>query len=280
MSYVISNRPMTDLSEAARAEIAALIKARPELLLSIREVRQIVAKERFERQMAAEGGGIRHLDRPPEDNAGNTIPYSIFALTDSVGVILDRPIVLAKVVTAIEWVANRAPSLKVLTVGPRSEIEIFGLEAMGFALHNIHALDLISYSPLVTVGDMHAMPFEDGFFDVLIMGWVFSYSANPAKAVEEILRCTHDGAIVAISNDWGKPDATPSPEVPEGLRPRNSVYIQNCAQILDYFPPENVGRIFFRQDANPPETHASMIVFEVRHPGAAGQGEAGQGDGA
>src|SRR5436305_2998048 len=48
---------------------------------------------------------------------------------------------------------------KVLVVGPRNEHDLFTLAAHGF--RNVRGLDLISYSPLIDLGDMHATPYPD-----------------------------------------------------------------------------------------------------------------------
>ena len=40
-------------------------------------------------------------------------------------------------------------------IGPRNEAEIFMLWSYGFKLENIVGLDLISYSPLIDLGDMY-----------------------------------------------------------------------------------------------------------------------------
>ena len=62
-------------------------------------------------------------------------------------------------------------SLKVLSIGPRSEGEIFKIFASGFELNNIVGLDLFSYSPLIKLGDMHNLEFNRGEFDIIFMGW-------------------------------------------------------------------------------------------------------------
>ena len=74
----------------------------------------------------------------------------------------------------------------ILILGPRYENEIFIAKAFGFK--NIYALDTFSYSPLVEIGDMHNMNFQDKFFDAVVCGWTISYSKNPLKAFDEIKR--------------------------------------------------------------------------------------------
>ena len=55
-------------------------------------------------------------------------------------------------------------NMKVLTIGPRDETEIFVLVSLGFQLKNISALDIHKYSNLITLGDAMDIPFEKNSF--------------------------------------------------------------------------------------------------------------------
>ena len=66
---------------------------------------------------------------------------------------LDRPMLMANVVSSLARVQQRIDKLDVLSIGPRSEIEIFGLIGAGFSPDRIRAVDLFSYSPFVEIGD-------------------------------------------------------------------------------------------------------------------------------
>tara|TARA_B100000795_G_C22758484_1_gene422545 strand:+ start:233 stop:1009 length:777 start_codon:yes stop_codon:yes gene_type:complete len=79
-------------------------------------------------------------------------------------------------------------NLKVLSIGPRAEGEIFNIFAHGFELKNIIGLDLFSYSPLIKLGDMHHLEFNDEEFDVVLMGWCLAYSNDKKKALSEVRR--------------------------------------------------------------------------------------------
>ena len=57
---------------------------------------------------------------------------------------------------------------------------------------------MFSFSPLIDVGDMHDMPYPDNSFDVIICGWVLSYSENKEKAASEIVRVAKDGAFIGV----------------------------------------------------------------------------------
>ena len=79
-------------------------------------------------------------------------------------------------------------NLKVLSIGPRAEGEIFNIFAHGFELNNITGLDLFSYSPYIKLGDMHNLKFNDEEFDIVLMGWCLAYSNNKEKALSEVRR--------------------------------------------------------------------------------------------
>ncbi len=79
-------------------------------------------------------------------------------------------------------------NLKILSVGPRAEGEIFNIFSHGFEFKNIKGVDLFSYSPLIDLGDMHNLNFDDEEFDIVLMGWCLAYSNNKQKALSEVKR--------------------------------------------------------------------------------------------
>lgn len=83
-----------------------------------------------------------------------------------------------------------------LILGPRFEDELLFAEGLGWEKSQIFALDLLAYSPRVTIGDMHDMPFSDGFFTAISCGWTLSYSREPLRAMQELDRvCAPEGII-------------------------------------------------------------------------------------
>jgi ubiquinone/menaquinone biosynthesis C-methylase UbiE len=142
---------------------------------------------------------------------------------------------------------------------------------LGFRPQNIEAIDLISYSPWVTLADMHAIPFPDDSFDVVMHGWVLVYSVNPRKAAQELVRVCRNRAVIAISADWSGPRSSSKSDDPLDIHAE--AYFQNCDQILDCFPKESIGPIYVRQEAEdypgvhprrPREQGSSILVFEIR----------------
>ncbi len=99
---------------------------------------------------------------------------------------------------ALDDIFVRADTRKVLSIGPRTEIELLHLVAVGVLLENIKAIDLISNSPWIELGDMHQLPYPDRSFDITISGWVLGYSRDPQKAIDEMVRVTRDGGLIAI----------------------------------------------------------------------------------
>jgi ubiquinone/menaquinone biosynthesis C-methylase UbiE len=97
---------------------------------------------------------------------------------------------------SLEFIDKNA---KILVIGPRTENDILILNGYGFK--NIVGLDLITYSPYILLGDMHAMPFNDNYFDVVICGWTISYSKEPDIACNEIYRVLNSSGIAIFGFD-------------------------------------------------------------------------------
>jgi SAM-dependent methyltransferase len=102
-------------------------------------------------------------------------------------------------VSIIESVSKDA---KILVIGPRNENDIYSLVGQGFKKKNIVGCDLISYTPNVVLGDMHHLPFDDNFFDVVICGWTLSYSSQPQQAVNEMKRVLKNDGVLAIGVEY------------------------------------------------------------------------------
>ena len=90
-------------------------------------------------------------------------------------------------------------NLKVLSIGPRAEGEIFNLFAHGFELRNIIGLDLFSYSPYIKLGDMHHLEFDNEEFDIVLMAYCLAYSNNKEKALSEVKRVLTKNGLLIIA---------------------------------------------------------------------------------
>lgn len=89
-------------------------------------------------------------------------------------------------------------SMRVLSVGPRTEGELFKLMAAGFSPDKIDAIDIVSNSPLIEVGDMHDIKKPDNTYDAIIAGWLLPYSREPKRALAEMCRVLKSGGVIAI----------------------------------------------------------------------------------
>ncbi|WP_454021034.1 class I SAM-dependent methyltransferase [Azospirillum sp. Marseille-Q6669] len=251
--HPLSRNPFGSLTAKAAREIFRTLRRNPALLLETRWVRQYLARNRLN----------LYLDRaedvastpPTEKVAANTVTYNIQAVKASVEV--DRPIHLIYPIVAIERVMHQVGSLKILSIGPRTEIELFALMGLGFKPENITAVDLISYSPLVEFGDMHNLPYEDEQFDVILLGWVLSYSKDMQHVANEVLRVARKGAYIAVAADWS------DPKTQGGDFNFETSHIQTCDEMLELFG-NDVDEIYFRHEAKPPKRYQNMLVFDVK----------------
>ena len=93
-------------------------------------------------------------------------------------------------------------NIRVLSIGPRTEGEIYNIISKGFLKKNIDSIDVQSYSPLISLGDMHEMRFSEKTFDLILCGWVMTYSYNRQKAINEIIRVSKNNAIICIGSSY------------------------------------------------------------------------------
>jgi hypothetical protein len=249
--------PLDGLTRRGERQIWHLLGKRPWNLLEIREVRQILARERLS-SFLQETDRLSQLPGTPEQAARNTLEYNLKTLHTAAD--LDRPMMLIRPLLSIGRVARSTGEMKVLSIGPRSEIEIFGLIASGFAVPNITGLDLFSYSPFVDVGDMHALPYANDSFDIVLLGWVLVYSKDQPAAAREVVRCCRHGGVVAIAADYS--DAS----MADDTLGREQTYIQSCEQLLSLFG-DSVGQVYFRHEADGAGEPLIMVIFELKKQG-------------
>jgi len=180
---------------------------------------------------------LRTFDLENKSISSSTIPHNLKGLKDLAVV---RSLALIKPVTAIDSVGIDS---KVLAIGPRTEGELFGLVAYGFLPKNIRGLDLIGYSKWIDLGDMHHMTYPDNSFDVIIMGWVISYSEEPAVAAREVVRVAKPGAIVSVGVEYpgieGRKQVAALDYVPGAGR-----LTTKASQLTDFFG-EAVDHLYF-----------------------------------
>lgn len=237
-------------------------------LLNVDAIRTAVAKLRWHYYVTLR----RQLRMLSADGASTaTVPHNLKGLKDlSVrrSLALIRPLVAAVTVSrpggAIE--AARLDGVNILSIGPRTEGELLNLVAHGFEPELIQGLDLISYSPWVDLGDMHAMPYADNRWDAIIFGWVLAYSDQKQKAADELIRVAKNGATIAIGVEYC---CLSNEEVVAryGYQPGSNERIWCLADILKYFE-RHIDRIYFQHDVPESRRHEEavglIVVFSIR----------------
>ncbi len=139
---------------------------------------------------------LRVYSEQSEDIASMTIRHNLKGLRD---VAAARSNAIVRPMSMIESLGVDA---RILCIGPRTEGELYNIVAHGFRLKNIEGLDLISYSPHISVGDMHAMPYEDASWDAIVAGFVIAYSDRKRKAAMEMVRVCKPGGVIGVGVEW------------------------------------------------------------------------------
>lgn len=109
-----------------------------------------------------------------------------------------RPDLISNVLSSVNRVRQNASRMKVLSIGARTEAEVFSLVNAGFKLANIECIDLFSYTPLIKIGDVNDLQYADASFDVVVCGWVLEFCNDIPKACAEIKRVAKKGGYICI----------------------------------------------------------------------------------
>lgn len=193
--------------------------------------------------------------------APNTVSHNLKGMRD---LAVNRSHLLVRPLSVIEKLGTDA---KVLSVGPRTEGELFSLAAHGFQWHCITGLDLITYSPRVQLGDMHRTSFRDGEFDAVILGWVIAYSEDPQAAAREMVRITRPGGVIAVGVEYS-PLSQEEIIQQLGYLPGAKKRIASCAEILGFFG-DSVDHVYYEHVVAPTdagEQGSLCTLFSVRKP--------------
>ena len=202
--------------------------------------------------------GLRTLDAVGPISP-NTVTHNVKGMRD---LAVARSLTLIRPLSVIEGLD---PDADVLVIGPRTEGELLALLAHGFDRSSIRAIDLISYSPWVDLGDMHALPYRDRSFDAVVAGWVLAYSDDKKRAASEILRVSRPGAVIAVGVEWS-PRSDDEFEREVGYVPGSRERLRSTDEILALFG-DSVDRVFVRHDPVGEEradTFGLVAIFSVR----------------
>lgn len=166
--------------------------------------------------------------------------------------------------SALDPVYGAARHLKVLSIGPRTEMELFHLMGIGFELENISALDLISCSELITPGDMHSLPYPDKSFDVVISSWVLNYSKTPQIAVNEMVRVTKSGGLIAIgvTHAPGHGDGT---EISDHGATNIIGSMVHSSKQLEALIGEKLSQVLFQSEPGGMKRGPVMLIASIQH---------------
>lgn len=176
-------------------------------VLSVPQFRFHIARKRWH-VFQHSGGAITRYGNQHSSVIQSTVDHNIDGVSNSLSSLasLERSELVFRPVMALDKVYSYRdrtvfPELKVLLVGSRTEYEVLLALSYGVNPANLAAVDLISYSPWITPGDMHELPYDDNTFDLIVLGWVLAYSSTPARVADELVRVARPGGVVSIGND-------------------------------------------------------------------------------
>lgn len=221
--------------------------------------RQYLARDMFEKR----GSPVREFtDGAPAAMPG-TIAHNRRAIDGSVFGSPYRTSRLINPLSSIQDVFAGAEYMKVLSIGPRTDMELLHLVGVGFQPGNIRGVDLISTSPWIDLGDMHALPYPDRSFHIVISGWVLGYSRDPQTAIDEMLRVTKNGGLVAIGCTYN-PDAAALEYKDEGAKIQGRIF-RRVAEFEELLGAK-LTKVYFQYE---PEDEALksvvMLIGRIHH---------------
>ena len=235
-----------------------VMRAVPTDLLLSAQCRHFLAKSNFEKR----GRAVREYSLLDAGVMPGTVAHNRHELDDQTFATASRPGRLIHALSAIEGVFGNTKNLSVLSIGPRTEMELMHLVGLGFAPHNVHALDLVSSSPWIDPGDMHAMPYADRSFDITISAWVLAYSKDPGKAIREMVRVTRHDGLIAIGATFN-PRADEVDYADQDSKIVGTIF-RHTAQYKEFIGA-NLGRVHFEDEPVQNAKGAVMIVARVVH---------------
>jgi ubiquinone/menaquinone biosynthesis C-methylase UbiE len=109
---------------------------------------------------------------------------------------------------------------------------------------------------------MHAMTFPDGYFDVVICGWVLGYSDDKPLAAREILRVTKPGGTVALGVAYTRRTIEELQHRTGGL-PGSEAQVRNLAEMEALFQ-QGIAETYFRHDGEATGVEGAGIISIFR----------------
>ena len=155
----------------------------------------------------------------------------------------------------VSYYVNNRQSRKILIVGCRSEDDIFWMRSYGFV--NTMGFDLFSYSNNILVGDIHKTNFEDNSFDVVLLGWMISYSKDPICVITECRRILKPEGLLGIGIDHN-----PNQDR-DGIRPPRVNTLNSTSDITNLLDSTIKHKVVFEYDHYPEEDYRCVIISRV-----------------
>jgi len=237
-----------ELQPAEWGEIAKYLQGHPRALFFDKQIRTYLAfirAKKFDNTERWSGEKDRLISFAIDYNEGHMKRF-----LESHVVRLIRPL------SIIDPIYETASEVRVLSIGPRNENELFHLVAYGFDLENIEAVDLVSNSPLVTVMDMHDLQYPNDTFDVVISGWTLPYSKDPKKALAEKMRVLKPGGLLCIGLTRVPPDTSDHID----LQAEGATSYLDVDQLLSDIGP-GVAKVEFRQEPLDPGQKGALLLI-------------------
>ena len=132
-----------------------------------------------------------------DDTGEKTVTHNLDAFSDNAVFGMSKRMGLL-IYPVLAFYRNN-PNVKILIVGCRTEDDIFWLKAYG--IKQVYGFDLISYSKHVMLGDFHQSGLDSDSYDVVILGWMISYTKNPQLVIKESKRILKNGGLLGIGLD-------------------------------------------------------------------------------
>ncbi|HEY1037865.1 MAG TPA: class I SAM-dependent methyltransferase [Bacteroidia bacterium] len=125
----------------------------------------------------------------------------------------------------VSYYRNNRSLIKILVVGCRSEDDIFWLKSYGFS--DTYGLDLFSYSKNILIGDIHNTTFADNTYDVVLLGWMISYTKDPEAVFKECRRILKKDGLLGVGLDHNVMQDV------EGIKPPRVNTLNSTASIIE-----------------------------------------------
>ncbi len=154
-----------------------------------------------------------------------------------------RPDLISNVLTSLNRVRQNASRMRVLSIGARTEAELFSFINAGFKISNIECIDLFSYTPYIKVGDVNSLNYPDASFDVVVCGWVLEFCNDIQKACAEIKRVAKRGSYICIGG-MHHPISTDMTEYNTRKHHEDRIWYCSIDNIKSYFDVKDSDFVF------------------------------------